>query len=152
MEDLQQQLEHYKTGYEQANSLCTQLMEMTENLQGQVETLESENKLIRQQESEKFNEERMQLKKNFLIQLSELKEQYQQEQQQIANTIRSENQRNLDVKEKEIQQLQGQLARLFEHYSPEGPKSTDPNELEIGTTTSSGKKPFKLVNFIKLLI
>lgn len=125
MEQLQEELVHYKSGYEEANNLCSQLMEMTESLEKQVESLKVQIDQVKKEEADKYNGEKVTLRKQFATQLSEIKEQYHQEQQQVINTIRSDNQRKMDQKDAEISQLQGQLARLFDHYSGPSEQSKD---------------------------
>ena len=118
------ELAQYKEGYEQANTLCSKLMEMSNTLQKQVETMEGQMAA----EKEKFAGERDAMKKQFANQLNQLQEQARTEQSQIAAALRSEQDKIVAQKDQEIDRLQGQLSRLFEHHTNNEQDVAKPSE------------------------
>ena len=128
----QSELERYRTGYEEANALCSQLMEVTESQQAQIEQLtafQDTDSLISQAvnaEREKFNGERIGMQQVFASQLSEIQKLAKSERQRMME----EHQSVLKQKETEIEQLHGQLNRLFDHYT--GPPAEGVVDQRVG--------------------
>ena len=130
-------LEKYKAGYAQANEICSQLMEMNEEQGNQLEAMkESIDQQIHEaitKEREAFTEEREKTKKEFATKLQEIQQFSKSERERLTE----EHQLVLSQKEKEIEQLHGQLNRLFEHYSDSpNAKLEKPENLEDSTSSS----------------
>ena len=131
LERLQGEVEKYRQGYEQANDLCSQLMEMSQDLQVQLDEAKGALDAVRQEENERLMAERANSKKLHAQNLLELQEQARMDAAALSTSLSNQHQQELSEKDRQIDQLQGQLKRLFDHYaveSPQGPPSANLNE------------------------
>lgn len=122
VQQLQEQVDKYREGYDQANELCSQLMEMSQDLQVQLEEAKAH---TRQEVLHALEQERNKFRTILAQQLQEVQDQAHSDQAALTATLREQHRQELSQKDQQIEQLTGQLNRLFNHYTGDSPADTD---------------------------
>merc|ERR1712137_148472 len=118
MQQLQEEVTKYREGYEQANELCSQLMEMSQDLQAQLEEAKAN---TREEVLHALEQERTKFRSTLAQQLQEVQDQAHSDQAALSDTLRQQHRQELAQKDAQIEQLTGQLNRLFTHYTGDTP-------------------------------